>query len=1033
MSLSSVSLKRPVFASVMAIIIVLFGCIGFKRLGVRDYPAIDPPIITVQTNYTGADPDVIESQITTPLEKAINGVQGIRNITSFSAQGSSNISVEFNLSSDMETAANDVRDKVSQALALLPQNLDAPPVVTKLDANSDAIVALLIRSKTKNSLQITDYAENVLMNTLQTIPDVSTIQVWGERKYAMRIWMDPAKLAAYKITPLDVQRALIAKNVYLPSGSVESKTTQLTVNTRGNLVTEEDFDNMVIQSSGTKTIRIKDIGYAELGAQNPETILKESGIPMIGLGIVPQPGANYVNIADEFYKRMAFLKNTVPKDYELGVALDSTKNIKNSIIDVEETLAIAFTLVIIIIFLFFRDLLIAFRPLIDIPVCIIGSFFIMYLAGLSINILTMLGIVLATGLVVDDGIVVTENIYKKIEEGMTPMEAALKGCNEIFMVVITTSITLSIVFLPILFLQGFTGKLFREFAIVVGGSVLISAFVSLSLTPVLSVKLVRKNNKKTKFYEKTEPFFDRMNEGYARLLKSFMKRRWLAIIIIAVCFGIIFITGNSLHQEIAPMEDKSMIRFFVTGPEGASYDYTTAYLDSVTRLVMDSVPEKKVFITIAAPFFLGSGALNTGYARLMLPPPNERKRSQNDIANYMSAQFSRFPSAFTYPVQEQTIAVGSGKFSLPIQYVLEATTVGELRKVLPKFLALAQKDSILTQVNVNLKFNHPQLDITINREKADALNVPIIDIAQTLEAAMSGERFQYFYMNNNQYQVIGEFKNESRTKPLDIQSIYLRSDSGKGALVELDNLVRIRDTSNPAQLFHYNRFESATITADAAPGHTIGDGIKELNRLAKTIDPETKQPYLTPNITTELAGASRDFTESSSDLTFALILALVLIYLVLAAQFESFIDPFIIMLTVPMAIAGAFLCLWYFNQTLNIFSQIGIITLIGLVTKNSILIVEFANQLQEKGVPFRQAIQDAAEARLRPILMTTLAMALGALPIALAFGSGATSRKSLGTVIVGGLMFALVLTLFVIPAIYSYMGRPIKHMEKTPE
>src|SRR5580698_78884 len=473
MSLSSISLKRPVFASVMSIIIVLFGCIGFKRLGVRDYPAIDPPVISVQTNYTGADPDVIESQITTPLEKAINGVQGIRNITSFSAQGSSNISVEFNLSSDMETAANDVRDKVSQALALLPQNLDAPPVVTKLDANSDAIVALLIRSKTKNSLQITDYAENVLMNTLQTIPDVSTIQVWGERKFAMRIWMDPAKLAAYKMTPLDVQRALIAKNVYLPSGTVESKTTQLTVNTRGNLVTEEDFDNMVIQSSGTRTIRIKDIGYAELGAQNPETILKESGTPMIGLGIVPQPGANYVNIADEFYKRMEQLKYSVPKDYELDVALDSTKNIKNSIKDVEETLAIAFGLVILIIFLFFRDLLIAFRPLIDIPVCIIGSFFIMYLAGLSINILTMLGIVLATGLVVDDGIVVTENIYKKIEEGMTPMEAALKGCNEIFMVVITTSITLSIVFLPILFLQGFTGKLFREFAIVVGGSVLI--------------------------------------------------------------------------------------------------------------------------------------------------------------------------------------------------------------------------------------------------------------------------------------------------------------------------------------------------------------------------------------------------------------------------------------------------------------------------------------------------------------------------------------------------------------------------------
>ncbi|MGP8215657.1 MAG: efflux RND transporter permease subunit [Bacteroidia bacterium] len=1030
MSLSSISLKRPVFASVMSIIIVLFGCIGFKRLGIRDYPAIDPPVITVQTNYTGADPDVIESQITTPLEKAINGVQGIRDITSLSAQGMSTITVEFNLGYDMETAANDVRDKVSQALALLPQNLDAPPVVTKLDANSDAIVALLIRSKTKNALQITDYAENVIMNTLQTILDVSTIQVWGEKKYAMRIWMDQAKLAAYKLTPLDIQSALIAKNVYLPSGSVEGKTTQLTVNTRGNLVTEEDFDNMVIKSSGTKTIRIKDIGYAELGAQNPETIMKESGVPMIGLGIVPQPGANYVNIADEFYKRMDMLKNSVPKDYELDVALDTTKYIKNSIVEVEETLAIAFTLVIIIIFLFFRDLLIAFRPLIDIPVCIIGSFFVMYVAGLSINILTMLGIVLATGLVVDDGIVVTENIYKKIESGMSPMEAALKGCNEIFMVVISTSITLAIVFLPIIFLQGFTGKLFREFAIVVGGSVLISAFVSLSLTPVLSVKLVRKGNKKNNFYEKTEPFFLAMNAGYSRLLRAFMKRRWVAIPIIAVCVGIIFFIGRSLHTELAPLEDKSLIRFQVLGPEGASYDYISAYMDSLNRFVQDSVPEKKIFLTIAAPSFSGSGALNTGYARMMLPPPNERKRSQNDIANYMTAQLARFPSARTFAVQEQTIAVGSGRLALPIQYVLEATTVGELRKILPDFLALVQKDSVFTKVDANLKFNHPQLDITINREKADAMNVPIIDIAQTLEASMSGERFQYFYLNNNQYQVIGEFQNEDRTKPLDIQSIYLRSDSGKGNLVELDNLVRIRDTANPAQLFHYNRFESATIAADVAPGHTIGDGINEMNRLGKLIDPATKKPYLTPNIKTELSGASRDFTESSSDLMFAFILALVLIYLVLAAQFESFIDPFIIMLTVPLAIAGAILCLWYFNQTLNIFSEIGIITLIGLVTKNSILIVEFANQLQETGVSFRQSIMEAAEARLRPILMTTLAMALGALPIALAFGSGATSRKSLGTVIVGGLLFALVLTLFVIPAIYSFLGRPVKPAQK---
>ncbi len=1009
----------------MSIIIVLFGAIGFKRLGVRDFPAIDPPVINVVTNYTGADPDVIESQITTPLEKAINGVQGIRDISSFSAQGVSNISVEFDLGYDMETAANDVRDKVSQALSQLPQNLDAPPVVTKLDANADAILALTIKSKTKNAMQVTDYAENVLMNTLQTIPDVSTIQVWGEKKYAMRIWMNPAKLAAFSLTPTDVQNALIAKNVYLPSGSVEGKTTQLTVNTRGNLVTEEDFDNMIIKSAGTRNVRIKDIGYAELGAQNPETILKESGTPMIGLGIVPQPGANYVNISKEFYKRLAMLKATLPKDYELNIALDTTAYIMHSITEVEETLMIAFALVILIIFIFFRDLLIAFRPLIDIPVCIIGSFFIMYVAGLSINILTMLGVVLATGLVVDDGIVVTENIYKKIEEGMSPMEAALKGCDEIFMVVIATSVTLAIVFLPIIFLQGFTGKLFREFAIVVAGSVLISAFVSLSLTPVLSVKLARKNNARTRFYERTEPLFIALNNFYSKALNKFMRWRWLSFVIIGICVLIIVITGRSLHTELAPLEDKSLIRFQILGPEGSSYDYTTAYMDSITRFVQDSVPEKKVFLTIVAPTFSGSGALNTGYARLVLSPPDERHRTQNQIAQYLSARLAKFPSARIFPMQEQTIAVGSGKLALPVQYVIEGITVQDLRKVIPKFLALVQKSPVLTNVDANLKFNHPQLDITIDREKADALNVPVMNIAQTLDAAMSGERFQYFYMNNNQYQVVGEFGNRDRTKPLDISSIYVRSDSGKGNLVELDNFVHIRDTSNPAQLYHYNRFESATITANLAPGYTIGDGIKELNRLAAITDSSTGKPYLPSSVKTELSGASRDFMESSSDISFAFILALVLIYLVLAAQFESFIDPLIVMFTVPLAMAGAILCLWYFRQTLNIFSEIGIITLIGLVTKNSILIVEFANQLQEKGVAFRTAIIEAAEARLRPILMTTLAMALGALPIALALGEGSTSRKSLGTVIVGGLLFALVLTLFVIPAIYSYMARPL--------
>ena len=889
MSLSSTSLKRPVLATVMSITIVLFGGIGYNRLGIRDYPAIDPPVISVQTNYTGADPDVIESQITIPLERAINGVQGIRDISSSSAQGLSSISVEFNLGTDMETAANDVRDKVAQGTKLLPLDIDAPPVVTKLDANSDAILALTLKSSTKNDMEVTDYAENVVENTLQTIPGVSTIQVWGEKKYAMRIWMDPAKLASYSLTPIDVQTALTAKNVYLPAGSVEGNTTQLTVNTRANLVTEDDFNNLIIKSSGPQTVKVKDIGYAQLGPENLETIMRESGRPMVGLGIVPQPGANYIDIAKEFYKRLDQIKKTIPKDFVVDTALDTTVNISNSISEVEETLAIAFILVIIIIYLFFRDVLIALRPLLDIPVSLIGAFFIMYVGGLSINILTLLGIVLATGLVVDDGIVVTENIYKKIEDGMDPMEAAKKGSEEIFFAVVSTSITLAIVFLPIIFLSGFTGKLFREFAIVVAGAVLISAFVSLSLTPVLNVKLARKNHKKSRFYESSEPFFEAMNDWYSNMLHSFMKIRWVSLIIIAACLVIIIFIGGSLQKELAPLEDKSLMRIQVTGPEGASYNFTDTYMDSVNALVQATVPERKICLTITSPSFTGSGALNTGYCRIVLVPPDQRKRSQNDIANMLTSQLPRFPSARAIVVQEQTIAIGSGKFAQPVQFVIEAPTLQDLRNVVPDFYQAVMKDPVFKSPDINLKFNHPQLDVSIDRNKASDMGVSVRDIALTMQASLSGQRFDYFYMNNNQYKIIGQFENGNRTKPLDIQSMYVRSD--KGTAIQLDNLLHIKDTASPAQLYHYNRFESATISATPAAGKTIGDGINEMNRLAKSINPRTKQAYLPGSVTTELAGASRDFVESSGDIVFAFILALVLIYLILAAQFESFIDP----------------------------------------------------------------------------------------------------------------------------------------------
>lgn len=1017
MSLSSVSLKRPVFAIVMSIVIVLFGVIGFNFLGVREYPSIDPPVITVRTSYTGANADIIESQITEPLERSINGIAGIRSITSSSNQGTSSITVEFNLDADLETAANDVRDKVSQAVRRLPLDIDAPPVVTKADANSGSILALTIQSDTKNQLEVSAYAENVIMERLQTIPGVSTIQIWGEKKYAMRLWLDPIRLAAYALTPLDVKIALDKENVELPSGKISGNTTELTVRTLGKMSTEAEFNNLIIKTDNQgKTVRLNDVGYALLGPENEETILKQAGVPMIGLGIVPQPGANYIDISNEFYKRFEIIKKDIPAEYRLGIAMDNTKFIKQSVKEVEETLIIAFVLVVLVIYLFFRDWLIALRPLVDIPVSLIGAFFIMYLFGFSINILTLLAIVLATGLVVDDGIVVTENIYKKVEEGMDPMEAAKKGSEEIFFAVVSTSVTLAAVFLPIIFLEGFVGRLFREFGVVVAGAVLISAFVSLSLTPVLNVKLIRKDKKKSRFYEKTEPFFVGMVNGYSNTLKKFLQRRWLAFVIIFAAFAIIFVIGKSLPSELSPMEDRSLLRLSVTAPEGASFDYTDKFMDKLVQFVEDSIPEKKVNLSVTSPGFTGSGAVNTGFVRLVLTDPDLRDRTQQEIADYITKAGKKFPEAKVFVIQEQTIGVGQSRGGMPIQFVIQAPDFEKLEKALPVFLERANQNPVFQMVDVNLKFNKPELQVTIDREKARNLGVSILDVAQTLQLSLSAQRFGYFNLSGKQYQVIGQFDRKNRDEPLDLKTMFVKGQSGN--LVQLDNIISMTEESSPPQLYHYNRFTSATVSASLAPGRTMNEGIEAMNSIASQV--------LDDSFSSDLSGPSRDFAESSSNIIFAFLLALVLIYLILAAQFESFIDPLTIMLTVPLAMAGALLSLWYFNQTLNIFSQIGIIVLVGLVTKNGILIVEFANQRKEQGLSVMEAVKEASAARLRPILMTSLATMLGALPIALALGAGAQSRVSMGISIIGGLLFSLGLTLYVIPAIYTYFSKEQK-------
>jgi len=1024
MTISELSLKRPVLAIVMNIMIVLFGVIGFKFLGVRDYPAIDPPNISVRTSYPGANADVIESQITEPLEKAVNGIAGVKNITSSSSQGNSNINVEFELSYNLEEAANDVRDKVSQTVRSLPSDLDAPPVVTKADASSDPIISMTVQSESRNPLQVTEYATNSLLERIQTIPGVSTVNIWGEKKYAMRIWFQPEKLLAYNLTAKDVQNALLRENIELPAGKIAGNTTELTVRTFGRLSTEDDFNNLIIKNVGGRDIKLNDIGQAILGPENEESVLKERGVPMIGLAIVPQPGSNYVAIANEFYKRYEQIKKDVPSDIKLNIAMDQTQFVTKSISEVEETLVLSIGLVVLIIFLFFRDWIVAIRPLIDIPVSLVAAFFIMYLAGFTINVLTLLAVVLATGLVVDDGIVVTENIFKKMEQGMDKYRAAREGSKEIYFAVIATSITLAVVFLPIVFLQGFVGRLFREFGIVVAGAVLVSAFVSLTLTPVLNVYLTRKGGMKHGwFYRVTEPFFSGMEKGYNQLLQSFMKIRWFAFVIIAACFVLIYFIGGSLQSELAPMEDRSQFRLQISAPEGTSFDAMDKYVDQLTNLVMDSVPESKTMISVTAPGFTGAGSVNSGFVRANLVSPKERGRSQQQIVDMISRNLPRFNEGKAFAIQEQTIAVNR-RGGLPVQFVLQNNDFEKLKTVLPKFLEEASKDPVFAGVDADLKFNKPELRLNIDRLRASEMGVSVTDISEMLQLSLSNRRLGYFIKEGKQYQVIGQVMRDDRDDPTDLKNLFVRSATGQ--MISIDQFVNFTEETTPPTLYHFNRYKAATISAGLAPGKTIGDGIEEMNAIAKRLLDET--------FTTSLSGNSRDFAESSGNTFFAFGLALILIFLVLAAQFESFIDPLVIMFTVPLAIAGAVFSLWLFDQTINIFSQIGMIMLIGLVTKNGILIVEFANQKKHAGMLKKPAVIEAATMRLRPILMTSLAMSLGALPLALSLGAASTSRIPLGVVIVGGILFSLVLTLFVIPAMYSFLSsKKIKVNEEETE
>ncbi|MBX2984275.1 MAG: efflux RND transporter permease subunit [Flavobacteriales bacterium] len=1010
MNISSISINRPVLASVISILIVLFGIVGFTYLGVREFPSVDPPVITVTTNYTGANADIMESQVTEVLEESINGISGIRSLTSISSDGRSNITVEFELDVDLEAAANDVRDRVSRAIRNLPPDVD-PPITVKSDADAGSIVSMTIQSDQRDLLELTDIAINQFKERLQTIPGVSTVQIWGEKKYSMKLLLDPMKMAGFGITPLDIRNTLNRENVELPSGSIEGTNTELIIRTLGRLVTAEEFNNMILRSENGRVVRLRDVGVAELRPENEKSLLRgDGGVPMVAVAVTPQSGSNYIAIADAFYERVEEIKKDLPDDLRYTMALDTTTSIRKAISEVEDTIIIAFLLVVIIIFVFLRDWRTTLIPVLAIPISLIGGFFIMYVADFSINILTLLAIVLATGIVVDDAIVVLENIYAKIEGGMDPMEAGHRGSKEITFAIISTTVTLAAVFLPVVFLSGLTGRLFREFGVVVAGTVLISAVVSLTLTPMMSARWLKHNTNPSRFYSSTERFYVRLTDGYSNLLAKFLKRRWLAFPIMAICVLMIIFIGKAIPSELAPNEDKSRFMMMSTAPEGTSFDRMDDYLSHIIQLT-DTMKETENVLSVTAPGFGSSVSTNTGFVRVSLVDPSERTLTQDDLAKRTTALAQRYNFARTFAVQEATI--GGGRFAgLPVQYVIQAPDFERLREVIPKFMEAAQADPTFSVVDLNLKFNKPELNVQIDRDRAQALGVSVRDIAETLQLYFSGQRFGYFIFKGKQYEVIGQASRSDRDKPLDLTSAYVRNN--KGELVQMDNLVHLEMRSNPPQLYRYNRYVSATVSANPAEGQTLGDGIEAMDRIAKETLPS--------NFSTSLAGVSKEFAESSSSLVFAFLLALVLIYLILAAQFESWVDPLIVMFTVPLAMAGALLSLSLGGHTLNIFSEIGIIVLIGLVTKNGILIVEFANQRQEHGLLRTAAVADSARQRFRPILMTTLAMALGALPIALGLGAAAKSRVPMGIVIVGGLLFSLVLTLFVVPALYSWMA-----------
>jgi len=1008
MFLPELSIKRPVLATVMSLLIILIGVISFLRLTVREYPKIDTPVVSVRTVYKGASPQVIESQVTQPLEDSISGIEGVKSIKSVSREEVSQITVEFVTERDTDAAANDVRDRVSRVRGQLPDEVDEP-IIAKVEADAQAIIWLRLNSDRHGALEISDYADRYVVDRLKTLSGVASVIIGGARRYAMRIWLDRERIAAYGLTPQDVEDALRRQNIEVPSGRIESRDREFTVLSETDMRTPEQFNRLIVREVNGYPVRLQDIGRAELGAQDERNSVRVNGRPAVGMGIVKQSTANTLSVARAVKAEMPKIQAALPPGMDLDIAFDTSVFIEKSIEAVYEVMLEALLLVVLVIFFFLRSLRATLIPFVTIPVSLIGACFLIWIMGFTINVLTLLGIVLAIGLVVDDAIVVLENIHRHIEGGMPPREAAITGSREIAFAVVAMTITLAAVFAPLAFSTGNTGRLFMEFALTVTSAVVVSGFVALTLTPMMCSKLLRRQSSHGRVYNALERFFNGLASGYRRLLTISLNRR----LAVAGVFAAVSVIGATLFatlkSELSPLEDRGFFLGIMVAPEGATMDYTDGYA-KVWEAMYQEVPEIVNYFVVVAPGLDRPSPVNFGISFVRLKDWSERDRSTQEItASLAPKMFSTMPGVLAFPINPPSL--GQSFRNPPVQFVVQGNSYDQLDRVVNELMAKARAFPGLANVDSDLKLNKPQLSVDIDREKAAAVGVQVEAIGRTLETLLGGRQVTRFKREGKQYDVIVKLEDKDRRQPADLTSIYVRSSNGQ--LVQLANLVTVTETVAPKELNHFNRLRAAIISANVTPGYTLSEALGFMEKTAKEV--------LTAEYQTTFDGQSREFRESGQQLYFVFFLALAFIYLVLSAQFESFRGPLVIMLTVPLAITGALAAMKLAGVTLNVYSQIGLVMLIGLITKNGILIVEFTNQLRGRGMEKIEALIEASCLRLRPILMTTAATVLGAVPLAVSTGAGSESRSAIGWVVVGGMALGTLFTLFVIPVAYTYI------------